>query len=657
MLLSRAKPLRPQQFPKASVHFSSSIPFPAIPLQDKVATSIPHPTVKSLSHLLKQRPPISQIKQIHARVVSLSLSSHSSLADSLIHCYQFAKDLPSSKALFNNYPLPSPPVLIWNLMIRAYSKLQNSPEPMILFRKMAALDHPFRVVPDDYTFTFLIASCSRLAWLVHGATVHGLVMKNGYASNLYVANSLVNMYGIFNRTDDACMVFDEMPERDVFSWTSLLGAFAKNGKMWHAGQVFGKMPVRNDVSWVVMLSGFVGSGRYMECLRYFRDMLSGCELKVKPNEAALVCAISSCAHMGALEQGKWIHTYIDKSGIPCTANVLSALIDMYAKCGRIVCAELVFNKITRPNVHNFTTLICGLSIHGLGKDAINLFYGMLDANISPNEVTILGVLNGCSHSGLVEEGSYVFYNMETLWGIEPKIEHYGCFVDLLGRAGYLEKAFEVIRSMPIEPDIVLWRALLSACRIHRNSDFGESIIDYIKGLAPSASSVGEVLLSNLYASLGKWERVAQLRETMTERKSRSDIGCSWIEVNGIVHEFRVAEMLHPQILDILEKLKEVLQKAHEVGYVASTMHISFDIIEEEKEHAIAWHSEKLAVAFGLMSTIPGTAIRIVKNLRTCEDCHSALKAISKVYEREIIVRDCSRFHTFQGGSCLCNDYW
>ncbi|CAH9069471.1 unnamed protein product [Cuscuta europaea] len=653
---SRTKSLRPQLYAK-TFSSSSSNPFPAIPVEDTNPNF--RQTVKSLSQLLNQRPPLSQVKQIHARLVASSLSSDASLTNSLIHCYHFAQDLSSSKALFSKYPLPSPPILIWNLMIRAYSKLQSSPEPILLFREMLSLDHACRVLPDDYTFTFLITSCSRQMWLTQGAAAHGLVMKYGYVSNLYVANSLVNMYGVFKRTGDASMVFDEMPERDVFSWTSIVCAYAKNGEMSNACQAFDKMPMRNDVSWAVMVSGFAGSGRYMESLSYFRDMLlSGSE----PNEAALVCAISACAQLGALEQGNWIHTHIDKSRIPYTSNVSTALIDMYAKCGRIGCAELVFNKITSPDVHNFTSIISGLSIHGLGKDAFNVFKRMLDdGNISPNEVTILGVLNGCSHAGLVEEGSYVFYNMEKEWGIEPKIEHYGCYVDLLGRAGYLEKAFELARSMPVQPDIVIWRALLSACRIHRNSDLGESVIDYIKGLfGSSASSVGgEVLLSNCYASQGKWERVAQLREVMGERrnKNRSNIGCSWIEVNGVVHEFRVAEKLHPQISEIHEKLQKVLDRAREAGYVASTMHVSFDLIEEEKEHAVAWHSEKLAVAYGLLSSTPGTCIRIVKNLRTCVDCHSALKAISKVYEREIIVRDRSRFHNFRGGSCSCNDYW
>nr|GMC60383.1 pentatricopeptide repeat-containing protein At3g62890-like [Ipomoea batatas] len=642
-------------FPKPS-NFSSSTSFPAIPILDNANSNF-HPTVKSFSQLLIQRPPISQLKQIHTQILTLSLSSHPSLTNSLIHCYHFAHDLSSAKLLFNKYPLPTPPILIWNLMIRAYSKLQNSLEPIYIFRKMLALDHPFRVIPDEYTFTFLITSCAHQMSLVHGVIAHGLVMKIGYGTNLYVANSLVNMYGIFKRTDDACMVFDEMPERDVFSWTSLVCGYAKNGEMSQALEAFGKMPVRNDVSWAVMVSGFVGSGRYMEALRCFREMLSGSEHKVKPNEAVLVCALSACAHLGALEQGNWIHTYIDKSGIPYTSNVFTALVDMYAKCGRIDCAELVFNKITRPDVHNFTSMISGLSIHGLGKDAFTVFNRMLDEKISPNKVTILGVLNGCSHSGLVEEGSSVFYNMESSWGIEPKIEHYGCYVDLLGRAGYLEKAFEVVQSMPMEPDIILWRALLSACRIHRNADLGESIINYIKGLGSCGSSGGEVLLSNLYASLGRWEKVIELRKAMGERKTQPDIGCSWIEVNGVVHEFRVAEKLHSQILEIQEKLKEVLNKAREAGYVANTMHVSFDLIEEEKEHAVAWHSEKLAVAYGLLSTMSGTTIRIVKNLRTCEDCHSALKAISKVYKREIIVRDRSRFHTFRGGNCLCNDYW
>ena len=336
-----------------------------------------------------------------------------------------------------------------------------------------------------------------------------------------------------------------------------------------------------------------------------------------------------------------------------TPNIYTVLIDMYAKCGRIDCATQVFNSISKRDLYNFTSMISGLSIHGLGKDVMRVFSQMLADGIKPNEITILGVLNGCSHAGLVEDGTSIFNKMEKLWGIAPKIEHYGSYVDLLGRAGHLERAYGVVKSMPMEPDAVIWRALLSACRTHRNVSLGERIVNHLRQLGSS----GQVLLSSLYAYMGNWESAVQMRGQMGGRRNTSELGCSWIEVDGITHEFRVDDQLHPQMSKIREKLNEVLEKVKLEGYVTSTTKVTFDLSEEDKEQAIFLHSEKLAIAFGLLSTKPGTLIRIVKNLRTCEDCHLALKVISRVFDREIIVRDRSRFHIFKQGSCSCNDYW
>lgn len=485
--------------------------------------------------------------------------------------------------------------------------------------------------------------------------VHGLAIRNGLQSDLFVGNSLINMYSVFTRVEGARQVFKEMPERDVFTWTSLLRGYAKRGEMGVACKLFRGMPVRNEVSWAVMISGFLDCERHSEALRCFHDML--CEDRVKPNETILVCVLSACAHLGASDQGNWIHVYIDKTRIPPSTSIFTALIDMYAKCGKIDRAIRVFNGISKRDVLNYTSMINGLSIHGLGKEAVRVFSQMLTENVMPNDITIIAVLNGCSHSGLVEEGSSIFNKMENLWGIIPKVEHYCCFVDLLGRAGFLDRAFEVVKSMQIHPDIAIWRALLSACRIHRDIKLGEQVIRLTKQLDLTMYNGGKVLLSNLYASLGKWESVVELRNLISKERKKSTPGRSWIEVNGVVHEFRVSDQLHPQIAMIREKLNEILKRARLGGYVANTGQVSFELSEEEKELAVTFHSEKLAIAFGLMSTEPGTPILIVKNLRTCDDCHSALKAISKVYERELIVRDRYRFHTFKDGICSCNDYW
>ncbi|KAK6123404.1 hypothetical protein DH2020_042848 [Rehmannia glutinosa] len=344
-------------------------------------------------------------------------------------------------------------------------KLQHSSESISLFHRMLTT----QAVPDKYTFTFVITSCAHQNSIVYGNIVHGMLIKNGTLLNLYVANSLINLYAVFAMVNDAHELFDEMPVRDVFSWTSLLCAYAKNGNMQRAGDIFREMPVRNDVSWAVMISGFVSCGNYTEALKYFHNMLS----EVKPNEAVLVCALSACANLGSLDHGNWIHGYIDKNCISETSNIKTSLIDMYAKCGRIDRAYRVFDKIPRWDVQNFTSMITGLSIHGLGEEAIRL---------------------------------------------DPR------------------------------------------------------------------SCVGaDVLLSNMYASLGKWEKVAQVRKIMDKQKNQLDIGCSWIELNGVVHEFRVSDILHPQIVEIHDKLSEILKRVGLVGYTADATHVSFDLSEEDRE--------------------------------------------------------------------------
>ncbi|XP_043694013.1 pentatricopeptide repeat-containing protein At1g08070, chloroplastic-like isoform X2 [Telopea speciosissima] len=547
---------------------------------------VPNPRI--IFQLLKHCLTLSQLNQIHAQVITNALSQNKSLLGALLCSCISTNNLSYARFLFVNYSCPSSSTFLCNLMIQAYSKIPNSQESFNVFHQMLAIGRPMLEIPDKYTFTFVITACSRNPTMVaYGKNVHGLVIKYGCESNIYVGNSLVNMYTIFRKIQDAHRVFDEMPKRDVVTWTSLVRGYANTGNLVTAHKLFDKMPERNDVSWAVIIAGYVGSGRYNDALRHFNEMLS--DDKVKPNEAILVCVLSACAHLGALDQGKWVHVYIDKHGVPQSSNISTALIDMYAKCGRIDSAYLIFSRMSKRDVLTWTSLISGLSMHGLGK---------------------------------------------------------------------LERAFEVVKRMPIEPDAVIWRALLSACRIHGNVNFGERILDHIAQLDSSSQGEGYVLLSNLYASLGQWDKVTGLRNAMNMGGYEFRPGCSWIEIHGVMHEFLAADRLHPQIEEIHDKLNEVLKIITIYGgYVPNTKQVLFDLIEEEKEQALSWHSEKLAVAFGLLNTEAQTPIRIVKNLRICEDCHSSMKAISLVFHKEIVVRDRSRFHTFRGGNCTCTDFW
>ncbi|CAA6670062.1 unnamed protein product [Spirodela intermedia] len=520
----------------------------------------------------------------------------------------------------------------------AHSKSPSSAEAAILlFRRLLAGECP--AAPDKYSFTFAIAASSRGPSPAAGEALHSLAVIAGVLSDVFVGNSLINMYSAFGNTDDAQRMFDEMPLRDV------------------AEAVFQEMPRRNEVSWAAMVSGYVKAARFSDALRCFRVLLRGEE--AEPNEAVLVSVLSACAQSGALEQGKWVHAFIRRSGSPVSSAIATALVEMYSRCGDIECARQVFDSVPRRGLPVWTSMVSGLALHGCGGAAVELFRRMLDEGVKPDDVALLGVLNACSHSGLVEEGCAIFDNMVSSWGISPKVEHYGCLVDLLGRAGRLRRALEVAASMPVEPDAAIWRSLLSACRIHGDVRLAELVASRLACYPPAERGGSLVLLSNLYASARQWDEAASVRKKMAAVEGEGTVpGCSLIEIDGAVHEFLATDRRHPCIITIRAKLGEVLARVRaEGGYAVDTSGVTFDLEDEDKEEAVAGHSEKLAVAFGLMSLQPGGPMRIVKNLRICEDCHSAMKAISLVFHREILVRDKARFHAFSSGCCSCGDYW
>lgn len=394
----------------------------------------------------------------------------------------------------------------------------------------------------------------------------------------------------------------------------------------------------------------------MEALNLFHEMLQS---GARPNQFTLVSALSVCSNLVALDQGRWIHVYIDKSKIKMNERLLASLIDMYAKCGELEFASKVFLGACglKGKVWPWNTMIGGFAMHGKSEEAIETFKQMEEEKVSPNKVTFVSLLNACSHGNMVEEGRRYFKLMESLYGIEPEIEHYGCLVDLLGRAGLLAEAEKIISSMPMTPDVAIWGALLGACRIHRDTERAERVGKVIKEL--DQNHIGcQVLLSNVYSASGRWNEAKALRENVELIGRKKTPGCSSIELNGTFHQFLVGDRSHPQTKQLYLFLDEMGAKLKSAGYVPEVSEVLLDIDDEEdKETALSRHSEKLAIAFGIMNTPAGTTIRILKNLRVCADCHRATKFISKVYCREIIVRDRIRFHHFKDGICSCKDYW
>uniref|UniRef100_A0A0E0Q3B9 DYW domain-containing protein n=1 Tax=Oryza rufipogon TaxID=4529 RepID=A0A0E0Q3B9_ORYRU len=436
--------------------------------------------------------------------------------------------------------------------------------------------------------------------------------------------------------------------------TAMLTCYAKMGALDDARELFDGMPSKDFICWNAMIDGYTQHGRPNEALRLFRWMLrSG----VDPDEVAIILALSAVAQLGTAESGRWLHSYVKNSRrVQLNARVGTALIDMYCKCGSLEDAVSVFNSIGDKDIVVWNAMINGYAMHGDSRKALEMFSQLRSQGLWPTDITFIGLLNACSHSGLVDEGRQFFQSMEEEYAIVPKIEHSGCMVDLLGRAGLIEEAFHLVQSMTIAPDTVMWVSLLAACRLHKNMALGQQIADYLVagGLANSGMYI---LLSNIYAAVGNWEEVARVRSMMKASGIQKEPGCSAIEVGRKVYEFVAGDMSHPRTDEIYAMLEKMNGIVKEQGHVPQTELVLHDLDEVTKEKALAVHSEKLAVAFGLISTAPGETIKIVKNLRACADCHAVLKLISKITGRKIVFRDRNRFHHFVDGSCTCGDYW
>ncbi|CAN6439591.1 unnamed protein product [Victoria cruziana] len=440
---------------------------------------------------------------------------------------------------------------------------------------------------------------------------------------------------------------------DGFVLAALIDAYARMLQLSAARQLFDEMLVRDVVVWNSMIAGYSRGGMSLEAFMLFREM-QACGMR--PNEITMVAVLDGCAHLGALCYGRWIHAYLKKKAIRLNRYVNTALIDMYAKCGNLHNAFEVFNEMTVRDALAFNSMIGAFAMHGNGRPALEMFERMKKDGVEPDDVTFIVLLSACAHAGLVDEGRVHFKSLRERHRIEPKLEHYGCMVDLLGRAGFVKEAYQLIENMPMKPSAILWRSLLSSCRTHNNVELGQVSIGHLMELDPQESG-NYVLLSNIYAAYNRWDDVRRVRKIMKDRGINKLPGSSILELDGALHEFMMGDRTHPRAEEIYLMLEEIDRQLHLVGYKPATKDVLFDIAEEDKEDALSYHSERLAIAFALIASNAETPIRIVKTLRVCIDCHIATKFISSIYQREIIVRDRSRFHHIKGGFCSCNDYW
>lgn len=424
---------------------------------------------------------------------------------------------------------PQRDLVSWTTLIQGYVKMGYAREGVEAFFDMC--DAKMR--PDEMTLVIVLSACSKLGDLSLGRKISRYIDDNGVNPDVFIGNALVNMY--LECGDDEL-----------------------------ARGVFDGMPVRNVVSWNSMISGLAHQGKYKEALDVFQEMQ---RTGLEPDDVTLVGVLNSCANLGVLELGKWVHAYVDRNQTEADGYIGNALVDMYAKCGSIDRAFRVFQGMKRRDVYSYTAMIVGLAMHGEVDVALDIFTEMTRMGIQPDEVTFVGVLAACSHGGLVAEGQKYFRDMSTVYKLRPQTEHYGCMVDLLGRAGLIGEAVEFVNNMPIEPDAFVWGALLGACRIHGKVELAEAVMEKLLKVEPERDGA-YVLMSNIYSSANKWRDAVQLRRTMKEKKMKKTPGCSSIEVEGVVHEFRKGDKSHKRSKQIYKLLDEIMSHINDYGVLA-----------------------------------------------------------------------------------------
>ncbi|KAL6642763.1 hypothetical protein ACP70R_020944 [Stipagrostis hirtigluma subsp. patula] len=537
------------------------------------------------------------------------------VCSSLLHLYSKCGAVGDAVEVFDG--MPTKDRVAWSTMVAGFVNAGKPVEALQMYRMMMEDG----VEQDEVVMIGIMQACAATGDARMGASVHGHLMRHGMGLDVVTMTSLVDMY-------------------------------AKNGQIDVACRVFENMVYRNAVSWSALISGFAQNGRAEEVLSLFREMQAS---GVQPDSGALVSALLACADMGLLKLGNSIHGFIlRRLQFDCILG--TAVINMYSKCGSLSSAQILFSRIGSRDLVMWNAMIACCGAHGRGREALSLFQELNETGIRPDHATFASLLSALSHSGLVEEGKLWFDRMINEFNIEPAEKHYVCIVDLLARSGRVEEANDLLTSMQTEPTIAVWVALLSGCLNNKKLELGETIAEKILELQPDDVGV-LALVSNLYAAAKKWDKVREVRKLMKDCGSKKVPGYSLVEARGTRHAFVMEDQSHPQHQEILKMVAKLDSEMRKMGYVPRTEFVYHDLEEGVKEQLLSYHSERLAIAFGLLNTRPGTRLVIIKNLRVCGDCHDAIKYISKITDREIVVRDAKRFHHFKDGACSCGDYW
>ncbi|KAK9074464.1 hypothetical protein SSX86_007062 [Deinandra increscens subsp. villosa] len=586
-------------------------------------------------------------KQIHGQVVSYGFESYVFVGSPLVEMYAKAGIIDDARQVFDELPernvvmyntmimgllrcgkieaseelfhcMPEKDSITWTTMVTGFAQNGLDKKAFDVFKQMRMLG----VGIDQFTLGSILTACGGCMALNEGSQIHAYIIRNDILDNVYVGSSLLDMYLKCKRVNYAEKVFSMMKYKNIVSWTALIVGYGQNGHSEEAVRIYCEMR-RNGI---------------------------------EPDEYTLGSIISSCANLASLEEGAQFHSQAQVTGLISFITVSNALVTLYGKCGTIEKSNQLFDEMKIKDEVSWTALISGYSQFGEANKTINLFDRMLTGQLRPDGVTFIGVLSACSRAGLVDKGREYFNSMVNEHGIVPVSDHYTCMIDLFSRAGLLQEAQCFINDMPFSPDAFGWSTLLSSCRSHGNLDIGTWAAKSLQELEPQ-NPASYVLLSSMYAAKGKWDEVARLRKEMKHKDIRKEPGFSWIKYKNKVHVFSADDRSSPYSDKIYAELEVLNLKMLREGYVPDMRFALHNVEESEKITMLNHHSEKLAIAFGLIFVPESMPIRVVKNLRVCGDCHTATKFISKVTNREILVRDAVRFHLFKDGTCSCGDFW
>lgn len=558
---------------------------------------------------------LAEGQELHHSIIELGLEVDVDVGNTLINMYGKCRSLDKARVAFAK--MQQRDVVSWSAMISVCAQNGHGQEALELFSQMQAEG----VKANKVTFIGILDACASLASLQDGQSIHLKIIDCGFESDTVLGNTLLNMYGKCGSLADAMTVFVKMPQRSAVSWNAMIVAYSQNGHGKEALELFGQMLTE----------------------------------AVKPTKITFISILDACASVAALTEGQEIHDYLVDAGFDSDLFVGTALLNMYGKCGILKNARSIFDRMTQRNVVAWGAIISAFAQNGHGKEALHLFEQMKIDGVKPDKITFISVLTACSHNGLLEEGRKLFNSMEKDHDLSPSMDHYTCMIDILGRAGNLHEAEELIDKIPFEHSSPAWLSLLAGCRFHGDVNRGIRAADHLFELDPMGASP-YVQLSYMFAAAGRWDDLAKVRKTMRENGLQNQPCRSFIEIERRVHEF-VWDTSHPLKEKLYAKLEKLNRQMKEAGYVHDKNSMLYDVNDLGREHMLCHHSERLAIAFGLIRTPPGTPLRVTKNLRVCSDCHVVAKFISKLVQRKIFVRDAECYHHIENGVCSCGDYW